>query len=125
MENYEAASMALVSGFFVVYMLFVLALAVFVLVAMWKLFAKAGKPGWACLVPFYNTYCLFDIAFGNGWLFLLTFVPCVNFVFLIMLYFKLAKAFGQGVGFGFGLLFLSPIFFAILAFGKSEYVGPQ
>lgn len=125
MENYEAAGLALGIGFWVVYMLFVLALSVFILVAMWKVYAKAGKPGWACLVPFYNTYCLFEIAFGNGWLFLLTFVPCVNFVFLIMLYFKLAKAFGQGVGFGFGLLFLSPIFFAILAFGKSQYVGPQ
>lgn len=125
MENYEAAGLALGIGFWVAYMLFALALSVFILVAMWKVYAKAGKPGWACLVPFYNTYCLFEIAFGNGWLFLLTFVPCVNFVFLIMLYFKLAKAFGQGVGFGFGLLFLSPIFFAILAFGKSQYVGPQ
>lgn len=125
MENYEAAGLALGIGFWVAYMLFALALSVFILVAMWKVYAKAGKPGWACLVPFYNTYCLFEIAFGNGWLFLLTFVPCVNFVFLIMLYFKLAKAFGQGVGFGFGLLFLSPIFFAILAFGKAQYVGPQ
>lgn len=125
MENYEAAGLALGIGFWVAYMLFALALSVFILVAMWKVYAKAGKPGWACLVPFYNTYCLFEIAFGNGWLFLLTFVPCVNFVFLIMLYFKLAKAFGQGVGFGFGLLFLSPIFFAVLAFGKAQYVGPQ
>ena len=42
-----------------------------------------------------------------------------------MLYFKLAKAFGQGVGFGFGLLFLNPIFVAILGFGNAEYIGPQ
>ncbi|MBQ2936366.1 MAG: hypothetical protein IJ029_06045 [Lachnospiraceae bacterium] len=109
----------------IVYMLFVLAISVFMVVAMWKMFTKAGKPGWGCLVPFYNNYCLFEIAFGNGWLFLLTFVPCVNFVFLIMLYFKLAKAFGQGVGFGFGLLFLNPIFVAILGFGNAEYIGPQ
>lgn len=109
----------------IVSLLFALAISVFMIAAMWKLFIKAGKPGWACIVPFYNNYCLFDMAFGNGWLFLLCFVPCVNFIFLIMLYFKLAKAFGQGVGFGFGLLFLSPIFVAILGFGKAEYIGPQ
>jgi len=125
MESYEAAGMAVGAGIMIVYMLFVLAISVFMVVAMWKMFTKAGKPGWGCLVPFYNNYCLFEIAFGNGWLFLLTFVPCVNFVFLIMLYFKLAKAFGQGVGFGFGLLFLNPIFVAILGFGNAEYIGPQ
>lgn len=125
MESYEAAGMAVGAGVMIVYMLFVLAISVFMVVAMWKMFTKAGKPGWGCLVPFYNNYCLFEIAFGNGWLFLLTFVPCVNFVFLIMLYFKLAKAFGQGVGFGFGLLFLNPIFVAILGFGNAEYIGPQ
>ena len=125
MESYEAAGMAVGAGVMIVYMLFVLAISVFMVVAMWKMFTKAGKPGWGCLVPFYNNYCLFEIAFGNGWLFLLTFVPCVNFVFLIMLYFKLAKAFGQGVGFVFGLLFLNPIFVAILGFGNAEYIGPQ
>ena len=125
MESYEAAGMAVGAGVMIVYMLFVLAISVFMFVAMWKMFTKAGKLGWGCLVPFYNNYCLFEIAFGNGWLFLLTFVPCVNFVFLIMLYFKLAKAFGQGVGFGFGLLFLNPIFVAILGFGNAEYIGPQ
>ena len=88
-------------------------------------FVKAGKPGWASLIPFYNTYCLYDIAWGNGWLFLLTFVPCVGAIFGIIMLFKLAKAFGQGTGFGFGLLFLNTIFILILGFGKSEYVGPQ
>lgn len=123
--NMDAAAIAVASTFFIAYMVVALAICVVMYVAMWKMFVKAGKPGWACLVPFYNTYCLFDMAFGNGWLFLLMFVPCVNFVFAIMLYFKLASAFGQGVGFGFGLLFLNPIFMLILGFGKAEYVGPQ
>ena len=95
------------------------------LVAMLKLFVKAGRAGWKCLIPFYNTYCLYDIAWGNGWLFLLMFVPCVNVVVGIMMLFKLAKAFGQGTGFGFGLLFLNTIFILILGFGSAEYVGPQ
>lgn len=124
-SSYEAAGMAVGAGVLIVYWLFMMALCVFMIVAMWKVFVKAGKPGWACIVPFYSQYCMFDMAFGNGWLFLLSFVPCVNFVIAVMLYFKLAKAFGQGVGFGFGLLFLSPIFLAILGFGNAEYVGPQ
>ena len=66
---------------------------------------------------------LYKIAFGNGWYFLTLVIPIVNLVFGIMLYFKLAKAFGHGAGFGFGLLFLNPIFILILAFDSSEYVG--
>lgn len=119
----EAATYAAVSGMMATYSIVALAICVLTIIAMWKLFTKAGKPGWAAIVPFYNTYCLFEISFGNGWLFLLCLVPCANVVVLIMLWFKLAKAFGQGTGFGFGLLFLNTIFILILGFGSSEYVG--
>ena len=108
-DNYDAAYAAASAGVMLVYSIFVLVIAVLTLVAMWKIFVKAGKPGWACLIPFYNMYCMYDIAWGNGWLFLLTFIPCVGFVFAIIMLFKLAKAFGQGTGFGFGLLFLNTI----------------
>ncbi len=124
-EAYEAAASAIGAGFMIVYYVICLALAIVMLVAMWKMFVKAGKPGWACIVPFYSQYCLFDIAMGNGWLFLLSFVPCVNFVMAILCYFRLAKAFGRGTGFGFGLVFLTPIFMMILGFGKDEYIGPM
>jgi hypothetical protein len=125
MESYDAAYAAAASGVSAVYVILSLAISVLTLVAMWKLFVKAGRAGWKCLIPFYNTYCLYDIAWGNGWLFLLMFVPCVNVVVGIMMLFKLAKAFGQGTGFGFGLLFLNTIFILILGFGSAEYVGPQ
>ena len=125
MEGYDAAYAAAASGVSAVYVILSLAISVLTLVAMWKLFVKAGKAGWKCLIPFYNTYCLYDIAWGNVWLFLLMFVPCVNVVVGIMMLFKLAKAFGQGTGFGFGLLFLNTIFILILGFGSAEYVGPQ
>ena len=125
MESYDAAYAAAASGVSAVYVILSLAISVLTLVAMWKLFVKAGKAGWKCLIPFYNTYCLYHIAWGNGWLFLLMFVPCVNVVVGIMMLFKLAKAFGQGTGFGFGLLFLNTIFILILGFGSAEYVGPQ
>lgn len=125
MEGYDAAYAAAASGVSTVYVILSLAISVLTLVAMWKIFVKAGRAGWKCLIPFYNTYCLYDIAWGNGWLFLLMFVPCVNVVVGIMMLFKLAKAFGQGTGFGFGLLFLNTIFILILGFGSAEYVGPQ
>ena len=101
-----------------------LGLLVLVIVAYWKLFEKAGEPGWAILVPFYNLYVLYKIAFGYGWVFLLLFIPIVNIVFALMLPFKLAKAFGHDIGYGFGLLFLGTIFIIIMAFDKHYYVGP-
>lgn len=115
----------IMASFSIGYLLFALVIGVLSIVAFWKIFTKAGRPGWASIVPFYNTYCMYDISFGNGWLFLLTFVPCVNIVFGIMMLFKLAKAFGKGTGFGFGLLFLNTIFVLILGFDSSEYIGPQ
>lgn len=106
-----------------IYYVVVLAIAILMIVSMWKIFVKAGKPGWGAIVPFYNYYCLFDMAFGNGWLFLLMLVPCVNFVMMIIMYVKLAKAFGQSTGFAIGLIFLSVIFLPILAFGDAQYIG--
>lgn len=121
--DYDPATVAAVGAFYGIYAIICLVIGIIGIVAEWKIFTKAGEPGWACIVPIYNCYVLFKIAFGNGWMFLLLLVPIVNAVFAIMLLFKLAKAFGHGAGFGFGLLFLSPIFLMILAFGSSEYVG--
>lgn len=81
---------ALATGILVVYMVIVLAVAVISLVGMWKIFVKAGKPGWGAIIPFYNMYCLFEMSFGTGWLFLLCLVPCVNVVITIIMWIKLA-----------------------------------
>ncbi len=121
--GYEYGLDAIGAGFSLGYSLVCLVVSIVLLVAMWKIFEKAGKPGWAILVPFYNTYCMYDIAFGSGWLFLLTFIPVVGGIMVIVLMFKLAAAFGKGVGFGFGLWLLSPIFLLILGFGDSQYIG--
>lgn len=122
---YDTAATAAMAGFLIVYYLIFLALLVVIIIAQWKVFVKAGRPGWAAIIPFYSTYCLFDIAWGNGWLFLLCFIPCAGFVFPYIAYYKLAKAFGQGTGFGIGMIFLCPIFLMILGFGKAQYIGPQ
>ena len=103
-----------------------LAVAVLGVIAMWKIFEKAGEPGWAAIIPFYNLYVLFKITWGNGWKFLFLLIPIANFVFLIITMVKLAKAFGKSGGFAVGLIFLSIIFYCILAFGDAQYVGvPQ
>lgn len=121
--SYDPAATGAVAAFSGTYLIICLVLGVLLIVANWRIFSKAGEPGWAAIIPIYNSYVLFKIAFGNGWLFLLCLVPLVNIVVTIMLFFKLSKAFGHGVGFGFGLWLLSPIFLLILAFGSSEYEG--
>ncbi len=120
--NTTDAAVGAASGIFWLIYIAVLVLAI---VALWKIFVKAGKPGWASIIPFYNYYCMFDIAMGNGWLFLLMFIPIVNIIMSIFVMYKLAQAFGKGIGFTLGLIFLSLIFICILAFGDAEYIGPN
>lgn len=100
-----------------------LALCVFVLVCMWIVFRKAGKPGWAAIVPFYNLYVLFDITWGSGMRFLLLLIPIYNIILGIQTQVRLAKAFGKSGGFAAGLVFLPYIFIPLLAFGKETYQG--
>jgi len=110
-------------AFFATYSIILLIVCIFAIVCMWKIFTKAGRPGWASLIPIYNMYVYFDIAWGNGLFFLLTFVPFVNFVVAIIQNVKLAQVFGKGGGFAVGLIFLPIIFLPILAFGSSTYRG--
>lgn len=118
---YDTTSQNAIAGIFGAYSVVVLAIAIIMIVANWKIFTKAGKPGWASIVPIYNMYVTFQVAGMNGWMFLLLFVPLVNIVVQIMLCLNLAKAFGKSTGFGIGLIFLNPIFLLILAFGNAEY----
>ena len=124
MDTYGADYAAL-AGVSAVFWIIYLAVIVFYVFVMWKIFVKAGEPGWASIVPFYNTYVLFKITWGNGWLFLLSLIPFVNVVILIITFVKLAQAFGKGGGFAAGLILLSFIFLPILAFDSSDYIGPQ
>lgn len=91
--------------------------------SMWKINTKAGQPGWACLIPFYNIIVMLKIAGKPAWWLVLMFIPLVNIVIAILMTAGIARAFGKGAGFTVGLLLLSPIFYPILAFGDAEYQG--
>ena len=95
------------------------------IIALWKVYTKAGEPGWKILIPIYDLYTLCKIADGNGWKFLLFLIPFVNIVYAIILNIRLAKSFGKGVGFGIGRIFLEYIFIMILGFGSAQYIGPR
>jgi hypothetical protein len=105
-----------------IYNLISIPLAIFMIVCMWKIFTKAGRPGWAAIIPFYNTYVLLKIVNKPGWWLILYFIPLVNIVISIIVIYNLALVFGKGGGFAAGLIFLSFIFYPILAFGKAQYV---
>ncbi len=96
-------------------------LVVIAIIEWWMLFVKAGKPGWASIVPIYNVYTLIKISGHSGWWLIFMLIPIVNIIAGIIIWIDVAKKFGKGVGFGIGLIFLNFIFAGILAFGSSTY----
>ncbi|MCI8568844.1 MAG: hypothetical protein HFJ11_02545 [Bacilli bacterium] len=111
--------MAVISVIMIIFFI----IGVITIIANWKVFTKAGKPGWTSLIPFYNMYQLFEVAGMNGWMFLLLLIPFVNFIIIIMLNINLAKVFGKDTGFAIGLILFNPIFMLILAFSDATYIG--
>jgi hypothetical protein len=99
------------------------AVIILMIASIWKVFSKAGQPGWAAIIPIYNLYVLCKVAGRPGWWVLLMLIPLVNLIILIIVCIDVAKAFGKGTGFGLGLAFLGFIFFPILGFGSAQYQG--
>lgn len=100
-----------------------LAVIVLVIAGLWKIFTKAGKPGWAAIIPIYNTIVLLEISGKPIWWIILMLIPCVNIIVSLLVFIDLAKAFGQGVGFAIGLILLPFVFFPLLGFGDYRYQG--
>ncbi|HSW66231.1 MAG TPA: DUF5684 domain-containing protein [Bacillota bacterium] len=111
------------SGVSPVVVILYLAAIVATIAGMWKVFVKAGKPGWASIVPIYNTLVLLEIAGKPWWWLLLMLIPIVNIVVAIMVYNELSKAFGKGTGTTVGMLLLPFIFLPMLGFGDAKYHG--
>ena len=100
-----------------------LGVIVLLIASFWRIFTKAGHPGWASLIPFYNAYVLCKVAGKPGWWLLLMLIPLVNIVIFLLVSLGVAEQVGKGAGFGIGLFFLGFIFYPILAFGDSAYGG--
>ena len=88
---------------------------------LWRVFEKAGKPGWASLIPIYNTWVLVEIIKKPVLWFIMLLLPCVSAVFAILVCIELAKVFGKSAGYGIGLVLLSPVFFPMLGLGPAQY----
>lgn len=125
--NSSAFDFAVLGAAFGVYAAIGSVIGILTIIAMWRIFAKAGKPGWAAIIPIYNIVVMFQIVGLNPWLLLLYLIPFVNIVagiiLAIMLCIRLARAFGKSSGFAVGLIFLNTIFILILGLGDSKYVG--
>ena len=98
-----------------------LIIGVLSIIAWWKIFKKAGKPGWASIIPFYNLYVMFQLTWKSGWKMFLLLIPIYNIYVVVRMNINLGKCFGKGDGFILGLIFLSPIFLLILGFDQSVY----
>jgi uncharacterized membrane protein YoaK (UPF0700 family) len=101
-----------------------LLIVVVVIAGLWKVFVKAGQPGWACIIPIYNLYCwIVEIGGKEWWWFFLYLIPIVNIVIAILVAISVSRNFGKGVAFALGLIFLPFIFLPILGFGDATYGG--
>jgi len=123
---------------FAVYLIFMIAIYVVTVVGLWKMYVKAGRPGWAAIIPIYNWWVWVEMIGRPRWWFwalvasvLLSWIPIVGvilgilmFVLYLMGCLDMAKAFGRGAGTGIGLWLLPFVFAPILGFGDAQYLGP-
>ena len=141
----QQGDVTVVLGIFVLIMLAVLIVQI---VAQWKIFTKAGRPGWHCLIPVLNMYDEFDMCWDGRLGIAISVIPIIvnmipidfmqgNSVFggllaiisltvgviAVIERVKLSQSFGKGILFAFGLILLQPIFMMILGFGSAKYIG--
>jgi hypothetical protein len=104
--------------------LFVLIITIFFIACLWRIFTKAGKPGWASIIPIYNYIILLEIIERPIWWIVLFFIPIANVVVQILIALELAEAYGKSTLFGvLGLMFFPIVGYPMLAFGSAKYVG--
>ncbi len=101
-----------------------LAFTAFWIAGAWKMFEKAGQPGWAILVPIYNLLLIVRIAGSPDWMFVLLLIPFVNIVAHIFVSLELGKRFSKGAIFTIGLIFIPAVFYALIGFSSDDYTPP-
>lgn len=142
----DAAILGATLGILAIVLIPIFAIGIFMVITTFKIYKKAGEEGWKCLIPYYNTWteCKF-LGINTNWVWILLgslfvggFIDGLldtsifsNLAYIVAFYFQvlrsisLAQSFGKDTGFGVGILFLRVVFLPMLAFGKSEYVGPK
>ena len=121
--DYSSQSPTLLVGS-LLYIVFLLAIIILMITSLWKIFTKAGRPGWKSIIPFYNFYILLKISGRPGWWMLFFLVPFGGIIVSFILSVDLAKSFGKSTVFGIVLLGLLPLIgYPMLGFGKSTYIG--
>ena len=101
-----------------------LAILLVTIIGCWKAYNKAGKPGWACIIPIYNVIVWLQICGRPLWWFILLLIPIFNIIIFIIICIDFAKSFGKGAGFGIGIFLLGFIFIPMIGFGSATYIGP-
>ena len=126
--DYDPNSAGLSAGLMAIVMAMlipILIVSLITIVGQWKVYTKAGKPGWACIIPIYNLIVMLEIVGKPIWWIFLFLIPCLNIVFVVWTFNLLSKSFGQSEGFTIGLLLLGFIFWPVLGFGNYQYLGPS
>lgn len=121
----SAGALTLLFGTFLIPLIIAVIVTVIVLIAEWKIYKKAGKPGWAVIVPIYNIYILQEIVGRPAWWTALYFLPIANMVVAIINAIDLAKSFGKDTGYAILLILLPFVGYPMLGFGSAEYTGPS
>ena len=107
-----------------VMIIFISVVVILMAAGMWRIFEKAGEPGWACLVPIYNLYVYCKII-GKPWYWMfLMCLPYIGTIWQIWSHNMLSKSFGKENGFTVGLVIVPFIFYPILGFSSDQYLGP-
>lgn len=121
-STYEEVSgiASIIGGMFTIILIISLAIGIITLVSQWKIYKKAGKKGWECLIPIYNIIVLLQIVGLPVWYIALFFVPIANIYAMFKIYIELAHKFGKSTGFGVATVFFNIICLPILAFGKNS-----
>ncbi len=95
-------------------------------IGYWKLFTKAGKPGWAALVPVYNVIIILQIINKPWWWLLLMIIPFVGLIWAVWSTNLFVKSYGKDVAYTIGFLLLPFIFVPLLGFDKeAKYTFPE
>jgi len=105
-------------------MLIIFALTLIIIIAYWKIFTKAGKPGWAAIIPIYSGIVLLEIVGKPIWWIILFLIPGVNIIIAIIVIHRLSIAFGKDIGMTLLLLLIPIVGYPVLAFGDAKYIGP-